>query len=87
MASDGYMVCVVCGQRWGETGIARGLDVCGSLTISFHVLIAARLARPSGEKPAAAARMRASSCRYSVRRAIAHRIARPSGEKAITACC
>ena len=83
------------GQRWawcvvsdGERrGIAAGLDVCGSLTISFHVLIAARLARPSGEKPAAAARIRASSCRYSVSRAIAHRIARPSGEKAMTACC
>ena len=73
--------------------VARGccvgvpkVDVCG-FTISFHVLIAARLARPSGEKPAAAARMRASSCRYSVRRAIAHRIARHSGEKAITASC
>ena len=62
-------------------------STCAALTISFHVLIAARLARPSGEKPAAAARMRASSCRYSVRRAIAHRIARPSGEKAMTACC
>ena len=81
---------VVCGQRGvccGDAGIARGLDACCSLTISFHVLIAARLARPSGEKPAAAARMRASSWRYSVSRAIAHRIARPSGEKAMTACC
>ena len=35
---------MVCGQRGGETGISLVGVTCAALTISFHVLIAARLA-------------------------------------------